>query len=373
MKPSAIICQFLKFVLCFQVASALAFETDQYNLPPTPLADIGREVSEYAEANVRKAVSKINAEIFFNRSCIERRDAGKTRCNSRAFHLEKLKYLSSDEAVAREVFKLLGDGIMPFTRAGTYMDSHEFVGRPARYRTSYGKSVFVLVPTNYLTISPTVRLYGVEFGTDKIAHFFQQGFTYYKIFNSAVANGLPPDEAVKKAVKWGRMSERTFFGTLVSGVFSNADLYANYVGMKFYLGLTFPVKIGNELRPAILLLKHGIWVVNNDIDLHAVLIKPFLTNHMNEALNPSLFIPGLRSSVRRIVKKRSCPAWLKLYPKHSQADLQALSESLRLWNGEDYGFKPSKRFVTVVNTCFASDSSAISHLPVNSFASSPAS
>ena len=373
MKPSAIICQFLNFVLCFQAASALAFETDQYNLPPTPLADIGREVSEYAEANVRKAVSKINAEIFFNRSCIERRDAGKTRCNSRAFHLEKLKYLSSDEAVAREVFKLLGDGIMPFTRAGTYMDSHEFVGRPARYRTSYGKSVFVLVPTNYLTISPTVRLYGVEFGTDKIAHFFQQGFTYYKIFNSAVANGLPPDEAVKKAVKWGRMSERTFFGTLVSGVFSNADLYANYVGMKFYLGLTSPVKIGNELRPAILLLKDGIWVVNNDIDLHAALIKPFLTNHMNEALNPSLFIPGLRSSVRRIVKKRSCPAWLKLYPKHSQADLQALSESLRLWNGEDYGFKPSKRFVTVVNTCFASDSTAISHLPVNSFASSPAS
>jgi hypothetical protein len=54
-----------------------------------------------------------------------------------------------------------------------------------RYKTSYGKSIYALVPTNYFTVSPTVNVYGAEFGTDKIAHFFQQGYDYYKIYNRA--------------------------------------------------------------------------------------------------------------------------------------------------------------------------------------------
>ena len=35
------------------------FETDQYNLPPTPLADIGGEVYEYTLENINKAIEKL--------------------------------------------------------------------------------------------------------------------------------------------------------------------------------------------------------------------------------------------------------------------------------------------------------------------------
>ena len=66
------------------------------------------------------------------------------------------------------------------------MDSHHFVAQPARYRTSYWKSIFILNPGIALTISPTVNLYGSEFGTDKIAHVFQQGYTYYKALSASV-------------------------------------------------------------------------------------------------------------------------------------------------------------------------------------------
>ncbi|CAN5876298.1 hypothetical protein BH24ACI1_BH24ACI1_14180 [soil metagenome] len=38
--------------------STVAFETDQYNLPAPPLADIGDEVSEYTEENLKKAIDK---------------------------------------------------------------------------------------------------------------------------------------------------------------------------------------------------------------------------------------------------------------------------------------------------------------------------
>ncbi|HEV8158505.1 MAG TPA: hypothetical protein VGP58_05710, partial [Pyrinomonadaceae bacterium] len=276
----------------------------------------------------------------------------KVKCNSADEERARLKRLRSDEAIVRAVYNELGAGIIPFTKSGSWMESHEFVAQPARYKTGYRKSIFLVFPSNYLTISSTVNIYGTQFGIDKIAHFFQQGYDYYKIYNRALAKGLTPEKAAEKAVRWGQKTERTFYGTLVSGVYSNADLFANYIGMKFYQGMTQPVKIGDNMKPAVLSLKNGIWTLTENADLRTSLIKPFISNHLNEALNPSMFIKGLRSSVRRSVRKQSCQQWLKQYPNLSQADLNETSEALKLWYGEDYGFTDSENFVTISNTCF---------------------
>jgi len=349
----------IRLFLCVALLSptvGFAFETDQYNLPPEPLADIGDEVSEYAEENLRKAVVKLNDEIYARQSCLEKTSVktAKTKCGSPEKERAKLDYLRSEAAAAREVFNLLGSGFPPFTKSGSWMDSHEFKNQPARYKTGYRKSIFVVKPSNYLTISPTVKIYGSHFGTDKIAHFFQQGYTYYKIYNRALAEGLTPGEANRKAVRWGQMTERTFYGTLISGVYSNGDLAANYVGLKFYQGLTREIKIGTGARPAVLILKNGGWTFDENIDLRQILIKPFLTDHLNEALNPSVFTKlfGLRSYVRRSVRKQSCEQWREQFPNLSQTDLNETSRALKLWYGEDYGFKTSENFITISNVCF---------------------
>ena len=349
---------FLCVVLLVQ--PIIAFETDQYNLPAQPLADIGDEVSEYTEENVRKATDKINREILTRQSCLEDNAAKvkKIKCGSPEKERARLEYLRSEAAVMRGVYNLLGAGIIPFTKSGSWMESHNFKAQPARYKTGYRKSIFVVFPTNYLTISRTVNLYGSQFGTDKIAHFFQQGYTYYKIYDRALKNGATTDEAQKKAVRWGQKTERTYYGTLVSGVYSNADLYSNYAGMKFYQGLTKPIKIGDSTRPPILILKDGIWTFNNEADLREILIKPFLTDHLNEALNPSKFIVGLRSSVRRTVRKQSCLQWFNLYPNLSQTALDETMRKLKRWHGEDYGFSDSEKFVTIANTCFGDENTA---------------
>lgn len=345
---------FLCAVLLWRTVAA--FETDQYNLPPQPLADIGDEVSEYAEQNLRKAIDKINAEITARQFCLENTAVKlkKVKCDSPDRERAKLEFLRSNDAVAREVYNLLGSGFIPFTKSGTWMDSHQFKAQPARYKTSYSKSIFLVTPTDYLTISPTVNIYESQFGTDKIAHFFQQGYSYYKIYKRATAKGFAPAEAAQKAIRWGQMTEQTFYGTLISGVYSNADLCANYAGMKFYQNLTQPIKIGDVVKPAILLLKEGIWTFDKNADLRKVLIKPFLSNHFNEALNPSIFTRsfGLRSYVRRTVRKRSCKQWFNQYPNLSQADLNETSQALKLWYDEDYGFTDSKHFITISNTCF---------------------
>ena len=349
---------FLCAVLLTNPIAAFAFETDQYNLPPQPLADIGDEVTQYVEQNVRKAVGKINNEIYVRQACLDKSAANsaKTKCNSPNRESERLDYLRSEKAVAREIYNLLGAGIPPFTKSGTWMDWHKFKKQPARYKTTFQDSIFITFPTNYLMISPTVNLYESHFGTDKIAHFFQQGYDYYKIYNRALAEGLAPDKAAERAVRWGQKTERTYFGTLISGVYSNADLCANYVGMKFYQGLTREIKIGDVTRPAVLLLKNGVWTFSETADLREILVKPFMTDHLDEARNSSVFTKELSSQVRRVVRKQSCRQWLSKFPNLSQIDFENASRALMRWHGEDYGFKESKKSVTIADTCFGSES-----------------
>jgi hypothetical protein len=334
----------------------LAFETDQYDLPPVPLADIGEEVSEHVEQKLRNAVDKVNAEVSIRLRCVSGyADGGPGRgCDSLKAEQSRLAHLQSDAAMVDGAFDELGAGVPPFTSMGTWMDSHHFRGQPARYRTSYVKSIFVLLPPIALTISPTVNMYGSEFGTDKIAHLFQQGYTYYKIYHRALTEGATPEEATAKAVRWGQKSERTFFGTLVAGVYSNGDLAANYVGLKFYEGLTQAITVGDSTRPAVLLLKDGFWTFNDDVNLRAELLKVFISDHLNEALNPSIFTKnlGLRWYIRRTVRKRSCAQWFERYPALSMSGLEEQSRALRLWQSEDYGFTDSEHFVTIANTCF---------------------
>jgi hypothetical protein len=339
--------------------SVLAFETDQYDLPPAPLADIGDEVSEHVERQLHKAVDKINAELSTRQRCVNGyADGGPDRgCDSLKSEQSRLAYLRTEDAMVRGAFDQLGAGVPPFTSMGTWMDWHHFHGQPARYRTSYLESIFILLPPIALTISPTVNMYGSEVGTDKIAHLFQQGYSYYKIYRRALAERATPEAATAKAVRWGQKTERTYFGTLVAGVYSNGDLAANYVGLKFYEGLTQSITIGNSVHPAVLVLKDGLWTFSDSGNVREQLLKPFISDHLNEALNPSIFTKnfGLRWYIRRAVRKRSCAQWFERYPDLSKSGLEGQSRALTLWQSEDYGFTDSEHFVTIANTCFENE------------------
>ncbi|MBS1795306.1 MAG: hypothetical protein JSS81_15725 [Acidobacteria bacterium] len=329
-----------------------AFETDQYDLPPEPLADIGDEVTEYVADNLRKAIEKLNAGIARHQACLD--DARKSGCDSAAEERAALAYLRSEAALAKQVFKPLGGGIPPFTNSDSWIKSHKFKAQPALYKTSFSKSIYRTFPSNYFTISETVNLFGVNLGIDKIAHIFQQGYTYYKTVEDGRKNDLPREKALKKAVDWGRISEKTYYGYWVSGIYSNGDLAANYAGMKFYEGLTREIEIAGRRRPPVVVLKDGLWTVNENVDLRAELLRPFISDHLNEALNPSHYANffGFRSVVRGTVKKQACAGWRKLYPDRTAADFEKLTADLKLWFGEDYGHKDSPNLITIANTCF---------------------
>lgn len=113
--------------------SPFAFETDQYNLPPKPLADIGDEVTAH-EHQLRKAVYEINEEIRARQACLARdsRSKGESGCKSDQDERARLAYLRSEAAVAHEAFNQLGAGVPPFTSISTEKFSHRQLGADKR-------------------------------------------------------------------------------------------------------------------------------------------------------------------------------------------------------------------------------------------------
>ena len=181
----------LSLALLCNTFTVQAFETDQYELPPISLADIGDEVSDQIEQKLHDAIDKLNAQIVKSESCLKQSAQSKdTSCNAAEAKVE-LAYLRSNEAVAGAAYDELGSGIPPFSIMETWMQQHHFHDQPARYKVVFWKSIFLALPLDHITLSPTVNLYGSEFGIDKIGHIFQQGYTYYQIYNRALASNLP--------------------------------------------------------------------------------------------------------------------------------------------------------------------------------------
>jgi hypothetical protein len=347
----------IAIMLLGSVGSTRAFETDQYDLPPRPLADIGDEFSQHVAEMIAEALKKVNEEMALHESCLNGSAARGVKCDSTVKETKRLAELRSEDAIVEAVYKLLGEGDLFTTNTGKWFGKHKFANEPSRYKPSYAQSIFLTRPINYATLSPTVRMYGVEFGFDKIDHFFQQGYKYYRKYNEARRAGKTAEQAAEKAISWGRMTERTYFGSLVSGVYSNGDLFANYAGMKFYEGLTKGISMSGHQRPAIVVLKDNKWMVDYDVDLKADLLRPFIADHLNEALNPSGYSFFLHKVVRKHVRDHSCKDWRAVYPNATSAEFQKRTTDLEKWNGEDYGFTHKSRSVPIA-ICFEEKLSA---------------
>jgi hypothetical protein len=89
----------------------------------------------------------------------------------------------------------------------------------------------------WLSYGPTIEVHGVRMGTDKLAHFFSGGSSYYALYRRAIRQRIPADQAERTVIDRGIFSEKTYLGYGTSGVLSPADLEANYRGMTFFLGL----------------------------------------------------------------------------------------------------------------------------------------
>lgn len=147
--------------------------------------------------------------------------------------------------------------------------------QPSRRESIYqGHPFWATRVAGIFGVGPTIKLNGQLIGSDKLGHFFSQGRKFYRRYMSS------GDEA--QAAEHSAYTERAIFGQLTTGVYSNADLVANYEGFRFYLSLFEDNVIPG--KPAILAWQEDHWVMQRDFTW-----ADHVNEYWDEALNINHF------------------------------------------------------------------------------------
>ncbi len=328
----------------FTAAAARADETDQYFLPlDRRLADIGDYLDAVHYRAIEEAVGELNDRVRFARSFP---DAGARRAGVERLHDPEV-VAATVNAAFRDVLServLVGEGLTDGALERAYP------GRPVVHMADdwlYSGTHFWIDPRQFdhLIRASTVRAYGVHFGVDKLVHFHQMGAEYYGALRARLKEGMSERDArawVAHTFGDGSVvSESALLGFLSSGVFSNADLASNYAGMLFFINLTEPVVLKGRERPPILVRSGDFWRINTHVRPESGWFGAFVTDHWNEALNPSWFAWDIRASVHE--KLREGAAHIRAFytsVDHRPDDpayFEALARELATLEGEDYG------------------------------------
>ncbi|MGD8911670.1 MAG: hypothetical protein PVJ68_02850, partial [Candidatus Thiodiazotropha sp.] len=83
------------------------------------------------------------------------------------------------------------------------------------------------VSLNLKELSDVVSIDNVLIGIDKLGHFFAEGWRYFEMVEFK-------EKTIYDALAWGREKESGLFGYSTTGIFSYADLVANFNGMRFW-------------------------------------------------------------------------------------------------------------------------------------------
>jgi hypothetical protein len=316
-----------------------AEETDQFTLPPTELLDLGPTASQRLSQVIQDVLDQTNSEI----------QTLLPRAKSSRFAASQLALRLKDTYLADLIYDKTGPGFPRWLR----LDRFEKQAKPIQFKEKRPwKTVYWLAfstfPPALLGLSPTINIYDHYMGTDKLGHFFMQGHSYYKLYRLFLNSGKSADQAHQAMVTYGQVIEQSYMGTVINGIYSNADLSANYAGWKFYMNLFHSVKIGNSSLLPLLVLHSNKWEFAKHVNKDE-LLKPYLSDNLNEALNPSRYSYS-RSQIRNQVKKR-CSDWIERRGITKQIIVAKLEETKR-WHGEGYGhWLPASNAITL-ETCF---------------------
>ena len=149
-------------------------------------------------------------------------------------------------------------------------------------------------------LSPTFEINGVRLGGDKISHISYIGYSYYvtfnfyfKYFKKKFPVALAQRKAVEKAINFGVFQENSITGKslLVAGLFSYADMEANYQGLRLYY------RICESTKPYVKKV-NGKWSLQKEID-----IRSYITPELDETYYPNYYLGPFWRIVKRNLKK----------------------------------------------------------------------
>jgi hypothetical protein len=345
---------------CLLVAPASGHETDQFTMPlNTPMADLGDWLDTVHYRAVDRAVRKLNEEV-----------EAALKIEDPAHREAVLAWVRRPENAVAKVHQSFSDAFteimdVEFALRGewakrAYPDMLT-VHQPDRW--IYSRTHFWIDPRQIVLSfrSSTIKAYGVYFGTDKLSHFHHMGTIYYDEYRKRREAGMSDDEATAYVVRayanGNVIGENALLGFIATGVYSNADLAANFAGLKFNINVTEPVFIKGRLREPMIVRKGEFFRVNKHVRPESGWFGAFISDHWNEALNPSWYNWEIRSSVRSALASRS-KVIEEFYTKVDgrPADPRYytdLAVELSLMDGQDYGHcRKWDKLMTIAHVCW---------------------
>jgi ankyrin repeat protein len=333
-------------------------ESDQYTLPPgREFADLGDYLNRWAYETIQEGVDQTNARI--------------RRAKQRDVSPERLAELKSPATVTVAVtrsfpsaYKVIEDlNWLTHSRVVQRRYPGSIVGYKDQFGNAYQSVHLPIDPRQFFRIwhSATIKAYGVYLGTDKIGHFTDMGRHYYHGYQKALSDGATKEEAIEAAVAVGNQglffAEEGALGYLTAGAYSNGDMAANYLGFQFYRNLTEPVQLAGEKQPPMLERAGDYWRIASHISPDSDFFRVFISEHLNEALNPSHFEKGMRDAMREAIHKRRAMVLWRYRDEHGQRRspnwFETRARELATYNGQDYGHRGTpEALITIADACF---------------------
>ena len=155
--------------------------------------------------------------------------------------------------------------------------------QPSRYNSIYrGHPIWATRVAALFGIGPTIKINGQLVGSDKLGHFLSQGRKFWYRYQRY------QDE--ERAAEHSAFTERALFGQATTGVYSNADLVANFEGYRFYRSLFEDGIVPG--KPAILAWRDGQWVIQRAFTwadhVNAYWDEALNVNHFDSLLYPHM-------------------------------------------------------------------------------------
>lgn len=299
-------------------APAQALETDQFYAWGKPIEDSTLYLNAWVTLQIQSALDSSSA-------------GASQDCESAVKHVQKRLQHSIYQPIELWIISSdLVDRIPRGLEASREYRSHYLLSKT--YTFDYAR---------WLQPSPTLQVNDIRFGSDKLAHFFSEGWWYYKHWKKD-RHDQTPDELQRSMFEYGARLERWIQGMKTTGVFSPADLEANYQGLVFYQQLCH----GEEP----LLYRHeGRWHFSDRFDF-----RDYIDPNWDESWNPNIYSPrrwkGIRSTMAGY-----CPAlnteWVNRQRTHyASLDTQTpTDEMIREW--VTAGELPDPRAFDITSLC----------------------
>ena len=331
-------------LVLLSVTTVAAHETDNFTVPrDQQFADLTPVFSEMFFESIRHGVDQTNEQI---RKAVE---SGSSRAK-----IEKLQTPVNVAAAVRSYFP------PPWAVIGAIEEllhskdvRKRYPGQLVSYKASscvydFSKPFYDPLQLVFFWRASTIKVNDVYIGIDKIGHFVGKGHINYAYYRETLKKGKGETEAWASVVNVGTgnhilYSENGLVGTMTSGMYSNADLVADYTGAKFFVNLTDPVTVKGKQAQPMLVRDGDYWHIAPHVTPTSDFWTRFVTQHWNEVHNPNWLPASMLKIVKRSIIDRS-DNLLKMYcDRHGNRNTRHYFEQrlkeLSTYYGEDYGHK----------------------------------